>query len=49
MLQPKVVSFHPYPDDQLLPLVQAEYSQPVNSKGKDKVALCLTKYHALKT
>jgi hypothetical protein len=24
-----VVSFHPYPDDQLLPLAQAKYSQPV--------------------
>jgi hypothetical protein len=28
-----VVSFHPYPDDQLLPLVQAKYSQPVKETG----------------
>jgi hypothetical protein len=26
------VSFHPYPDDQLLPLVQAKYSQPVQER-----------------
>jgi hypothetical protein len=29
MLQLTVESFHPYPDDQLLPLAQAECLQPV--------------------
>lgn len=36
MLQPTVVSFHPYPDDQLLPLVQVEYLQPVNRANTKK-------------
>jgi hypothetical protein len=36
MLQPTVVSFHPYPDDQLLLLVPTEYSQPDNRANTKK-------------
>jgi hypothetical protein len=39
MLQPTEVSFHPYPDDPLLPLVQVEYSQPVNSGSTNKTGI----------
>jgi hypothetical protein len=31
MLQPTEVSFHPYLDDRLPPLVPVEYSQPVGN------------------